>query len=65
MAYGNYAPFYRMGYLNPMQPPIQAPIDNQNMYYQPPMAQPMPIPAYPSCNPWAASYGCNSGCGGF
>ena len=47
MAYGSYAPFYRMGYLNPMQPPIQAPIDNQNMYYQPPMAQPMataPIP---------------------
>ena len=41
MAYGNYAPFYRMGYLNPMQPPIQAPVDNQNMYYQPPMAQPM------------------------
>lgn len=27
--------------------------------------RPMPIPAYPSCNPWAASYGCNSGCGGF
>ena len=47
MAYGSYAPFYRMGYFNPMQPPIQAPIDNQNMYYQPPMAQPMataPIP---------------------
>ena len=27
--------------------------------------RPMPIPAYPSCNPWAASCGCNSGCGGF
>lgn len=26
--------------------------------------RPMPIPAYQSCNPWAASYGCNS-CGGF
>lgn len=27
--------------------------------------RPMPIPAYSSCNPWAASYGCNSGgCGG-
>lgn len=28
--------------------------------------RPMPIPAYASCNPWAASYGfnsCNSGCG--
>ena len=47
MAYGNYAPFYRMGYLNPMQPPIQAPIDNQNMYYQPPMAQPMPTAPTP------------------
>lgn len=29
--------------------------------------RPMPIPAYQSCNPWAASYGCgcNSGCGSF
>ena len=42
MAYGNYAPFYRMGYFNPMQQPVQAPMDNQNMYYQPPMAQTMP-----------------------
>lgn len=28
--------------------------------------RPMPIPAYASCNPWAASYGfnnCNAGCG--
>lgn len=27
--------------------------------------RPMPIPAYASCNPWAASYGCgcNNGCG--
>lgn len=25
--------------------------------------RPMPIPAYPSCNPWAASYGYNNGCG--
>lgn len=27
--------------------------------------RPMPVPAYASCNPWAASYGwgCNSGCG--
>lgn len=39
--------------------------------------RPMPVPAYASCNPWAASYGyncnngcgcntgCNNGCGGF
>lgn len=29
--------------------------------------RPMPIPAYQSCNPWAASYGCgcNNGCGSF
>lgn len=29
------------------------------------MIKPMPIPAYQSCNPWAASYGCgcNNGCG--
>lgn len=29
--------------------------------------RPMPVPSYPSCNPWAASYGCgcNSGCGSF
>lgn len=29
--------------------------------------RPMPIPAYASCNPWSASYGCgcNSGCGNF
>lgn len=26
--------------------------------------RPMPVPAYQSCNPWAASYGCG-GCGGF
>lgn len=25
--------------------------------------RPMPIPAYSSCNPWAASYGCNGCCG--
>ena len=29
--------------------------------------RPMPIPSYPSCNPWAASYGCgcNNCCGNF
>lgn len=29
--------------------------------------RPMPVPAYSSCNPWAASYGCgcNNGCGSF
>lgn len=26
--------------------------------------RPMPIPAYPSCNPWAASYGNTCACGG-
>lgn len=26
--------------------------------------RPCPIPAYPSCNPWAASYGLNNGCSG-
>lgn len=24
--------------------------------------RPMPIPSYPSCNPWTASYGCGGGC---
>lgn len=29
--------------------------------------RPMPVPAYASCNPWAASYGCgcSNSCGGF
>ena len=44
MAYGNYAPFYRTGYCNPMQAPTMPPMaDNQNQFaqpYQPPMQQP-------------------------
>jgi hypothetical protein len=51
MAYGNYAPFYRPGYFNPMQAP-QMPnmAENQNQFaqpYQAPMqtpVQPMPTP---------------------
>lgn len=48
MAYGNYAPFYRGGYFNPMQTP-QMPnmAENQGQFvpqYQQPMAQTNPIP---------------------
>lgn len=43
---------------------LQASQSAQNQYIINSL-RPMPIPAYPSCNPWAASYGCNSGCGGF
>lgn len=35
MAYGNYAPFYRTGYFNPMQPvtqPMYQPIQDNNQY---------------------------------
>ena len=43
MAYGNYAPFYRGGYFNPMQAPTMTPmVDNQNQFgqqYQPPVQQ--------------------------
>jgi len=36
MAYGNYAPFYRGGFFNPMQPPTMPPmVDNQNQFAQP------------------------------
>ena len=36
MAYGNYAPFYRGGYFNPMQTPaIPQMTDNQNQFVQP------------------------------
>ena len=36
MAYGNYAPFYRGGYFNPMQPPtIPTMAENQNQFVQP------------------------------
>lgn len=36
MAYGNYAPFYRGGYFNPMQTPtMPAMAENQNQFAQP------------------------------
>lgn len=36
MAYGNYAPFYRAGYFNPVQTPtIPQMADNQNQFAQP------------------------------
>lgn len=36
MAYGNYAPFYRAGYFNPMQAPTMPTMaDGQNQYGQP------------------------------
>lgn len=49
MAYGNYAPFYRGGYFNPMQAPTMPNmVENQNQFTQPyqmPMqAQSMPAP---------------------
>lgn len=42
MAYGNYAPFYRGGYFNPMQTPTMPMAENQNQFaqqYQPPVQQ--------------------------
>lgn len=49
MAYGNYAPFYRGGFFNPMQTPTMPPMaDNQNQFaqpYQAPMqTNPTPMP---------------------
>lgn len=49
MAYGNYAPFYRGGFFNPMQTPIMPQMaDNQNQfaqpYQQPIQTNPAPIP---------------------
>lgn len=35
MAYGNYAPFYRGGYFNPIQAPTIPMSDNQNQFAQP------------------------------
>ena len=54
MAYGNYAPFYRTGYFNPMQTPMMPNmVDNQNQFTQPYQAPtPMPNPA-PMQNPIA------------
>lgn len=37
MAYGNYAPFYRTGYFNPMQTPAQTFENQMAQPYQPPM----------------------------
>ena len=51
MAYGNYAPFYRGGYFNPMQTPTMPPMaDNQNQFAQP-YQQPMQQPAQPTTLP--------------
>ena len=49
MAYGNYAPFYRGGYFNPMQTPTMPQMaDNQNQfaqpYQQPIQTNPTPMP---------------------
>lgn len=53
MAYGNYAPFYRGGYFNPMQTPMMPNmVDNQNQFAQPYQA-PMPNSA-PMQNPVAS-----------
>ena len=49
MAYGNYAPFYRGGFFNPMQTPAMPQMtDNQNQfvqpYQQPMQTNPAPMP---------------------
>ena len=49
MAYGNYAPFYRGGFFNPMQTPTMPQMaDNQNQfaqpYQQPIQTNPTPMP---------------------
>jgi hypothetical protein len=51
MAYGNYAPFYRGGYFNPMQTP-QMPnmAENQNQFAQP-YQVPMHTPTMPTPTP--------------
>ena len=53
MAYGNYAPFYRGGFFNPMQTPTMPQMaDNQNQFaqpYQPPMqTNPAPMQTQPT-----------------
>lgn len=40
MAYGNYAPFYRGGYFNPMQTPTVPNMQENQFAYQQPMQQP-------------------------
>lgn len=52
MAYGNYAPFYRGGYFNPMQnTPMPNMVENQNQFtqpYQTPVqTAPAPMPIQP------------------
>ena len=50
MAYGNYAPFYRGGFFNPIQTPTMPPMaDNQNQFTQP--YQPMQQPTQPITPP--------------
>ena len=51
MAYGNYAPFYRGGFFNPMQTPTMPQMaENQNQfaqpYQQPMQTNPAPIPMH-------------------
>ena len=53
MAYGNYAPFYRGGYFNPMQTPTMPQMaDNQNQfaqpYQQPMQTNPAPMQTQPT-----------------
>ena len=51
MAYGNYAPFYRGGYFNPMQTPTMPQMaDNQNQFAQPYQA-PMQTNFAPTAQP--------------
>lgn len=51
MAYGNYAPFYRTGYFNPMQTPTMPTMaENQNQFAQP-YQQPMQQPTQPTTLP--------------
>lgn len=44
MAYGNYAPFYRGGYFNPMQAPPVPNMENQNSQVAQPFGQPFGQP---------------------
>lgn len=41
MAYGNYAPFYRGGYFNPMQTPVMPPMAENQGQYAPQYQQPI------------------------
>ena len=51
MAYGNYAPFYRGGFFNPMQTPTMPQMaDNQNQF-APPYQQPMQTNPAPMSQP--------------